>query len=400
MEERIERLGQIAEALPYKLILSKPAEKSADCHRIVIEKKDSFYQAAAYTEKQVFHRNLQVEELRGYLAEQAVNYLQVNAWDDEKEHILLCSKKGKVTYQTKKQQGVAARPQKEHNRKKKYLLPEGTVVPPLVDMGVFTAEGKVVKSMYDKFRQINRFLEIIEDGVRDYDGEELHIIDFGCGKSYLTFVLYYYFTEIRKQRVHIVGLDLKADVIEKCNTAAEKYGYDRLHFEVGDISGYHAQFPVDMVVTLHACDTATDHALFHAIQWNAGMIFSVPCCQHELNGQMQTEDYSLLTRYGIIKERFAALATDAIRGNLLEYCGYKTQLLEFVDFAHTPKNILIRAVRRNGAAAERTGTGSRVIVPRPVQDKYLGEVERMMEEFHLTPTLYQLLADSGRIASR
>lgn len=404
MEERIERLGQIAEALPYKLILSKPAEKSADCRRIVIEKKDGFYQAAAYTEKQVFHRNLLVGELREYLVEQAGNYLQVNAWDDEKEHILLCSKKGKVTYQTKKQQGAAAKPQRGHDRKKKYLLPEGTVVPPLVDMGVFTTEGKVVKSMYDKFRQINRFLEIVEDGVRDYGGEELHIIDFGCGKSYLTFVLYYYFTEIRKQKVHIVGLDLKADVIAKCNAAAEKYGYDRLHFEVGDIGGYQADFPVDMVVTLHACDTATDYALFHAIRWNAGMIFSVPCCQHELNGQMQTEDYSLLTRYGIIKERFAALATDAIRGNLLEYCGYKTQLLEFVDFAHTPKNILIRAVRRNGAAAERMGmgmgTGGRAIVPRPVQEKYLGEVERMMEEFHLAPTLYRLLADSGRIASR
>lgn len=396
MNERIEKLGQIAEALPYKLILSKPVEKNADYRKVVIDKKEGFYQAAAYTEKQVFHQNMLPESLGEYLKEHAVEYLQVNAWDEEKEHILLCSRKGRVTYQTKRQQGAAVKQQREHNRKKKYLLKEGTVVAPLVDMGVFTTEGKVVRSMYDKFRQINRFLEIVDDGVRDYPGEELHIIDFGCGKSYLTFILYYYFTEIRKQSVHIVGLDLKEDVIEKCNDAARKYGYENLHFEVGDISGYQADFPVDIVVTLHACDTATDYALFHAIQWNAGMIFSVPCCQHELNGQMQTEDYGLLTRYGIIKERFAALATDAIRGNLLEYCGYKTQLLEFIDFAHTPKNILIRAIRKDGSDIRKD---ARAIVPLSVKRKYLGEVERMMTEFHLAPTLYRLLEESGRIAT-
>lgn len=395
MEEQIEKLNRIVQAEPYKIIISKPVNAQVVYRKIVIEKKESYYQAASYTKKQVFHQNIPTEELAPYLGSTVPgSYLQVNAWDEEKEHMLLCSKKGKVSYKTKAAAGDAAKTAAEHNRKKQYLIKEGTAVAPLVDMGIFTAEGKVVKSMYDKFRQINRFLEIIDDGVRDYPKQELNIIDFGCGKSYLTFVLYYYFTEIKKRTVHIVGLDLKADVIRNCNAAAEKYGYENLHFEVGDINGYRADFPVDMVVTLHACDTATDYALFNAICWNAKMIFSVPCCQHELNRQIDTADFSLLTRYGIIKERFSALATDAIRGNLLEYCGYKTQLLEFIDFAHTPKNILIRAVQKGNAAGTK---GAKVIVPSAAKRRYLEEVERMMEEFHFEPTLYELLADAGMI---
>lgn len=393
MEEQIEKLSKIAAASPYKIIISKPISSGTAYRKIVIEKKESYYQAASYTEKQVFHQNIRNNELESYLADTVVgSYLQVNAWDDEKEHMLLISQKGKVSYKTKRASGDMAKKASAHNRKKQYLIEEGTVVAPLVDMGIFTAEGKVVKSMYDKFRQINRFLEIIDDGVRDYPVDELNIIDFGCGKSYLTFVLYYYFTEIRKRKVHIVGLDLKADVIKNCNAAAKKYGYENLHFEIGDINGYQADFPVDMVVTLHACDTATDFALFNAIQWNAKMIFSVPCCQHELNQQIDTESFSLMTRYGIIKERFSALATDAIRANLLEYCGYKTQLLEFIDFAHTPKNILIRAVKKGNTAGAKS---AKAIVPTSVKRRYLEEVERMMEEFHFKPTLYKLLADKG-----
>lgn len=395
MTEQIEKLDQMAQAKPYKIIISKAVNASVPYRKIVIEKKKAYYQAASYTQKQVFHRNIQPEELLPYMVETVVgNYLQVNAWDDTKEHIFLCSKKGKVSYKTITTAEDGAKKVVAHNRKKRYLIEEGMLVPPLVDMGIFTAEGKVVKSMYDKFRQINRFLEIIDDGVRDYPKKELNIIDFGCGKSYLTFVLYYYFTEIRKRIVHIVGLDLKADVIRNCSVAAEKYGYQNLHFEVGDINGYQVDFPVDMVVTLHACDTATDFALFNAIQWNSKMIFSVPCCQHELNRQIQTEKFSVLTRYGIIKERFSALATDAIRANLLEYCGYKTQLLEFIDFAHTPKNILIRAVQKGKGAGVKD---AKPIVPFAVKEKYLKEIECMRKEFHVTPTLYQLLADAGRI---
>ena len=392
LDEQREALHRMAQGLPYKIIISKPGSKDMAYRKIVIEKKESYYQAAAYTEKQVFHQNIPLDGLAGYLTDTVTGtYLQVNAWDDGTEYMYLCSKKGKVTYKTKRGTGAAAKESVSHNRKKNYILEEGTVIPPLVDMGVFTAEGKVVRTMYDKFRQINRFLEIIEDAVGDDPGEEWNIIDFGCGKSYLTFVLYYYFTEIKKRKVKIVGLDLKADVIKNCNAAAEKYGYENLHFEIGDINGYHADFPVDMVVTLHACDTATDFALYNAVCWNARMIFSVPCCQHELNGQIETEDYSLLTRYGIIKERFSALSTDAISANLLECCGYKTQILEFIDFAHTPKNLLIRAVKKGGSAA------AKPIVPKAVKNRYLGEVERMMEEFHLHPMLYRLLEEAGKL---
>lgn len=418
MDEKMNSINRIVTGGIIKIIISKPADKNNEYKKIVIEKKRDYYQAAKYTTKQVFHDNVKLTELTDYLAKLVgTDFLQLNGWDEEKEHILLLSKKGKVTYKAKKlpkpqqncadaginqgavkenlQTGVKGKTavgknmpiaggdsdaSLSHNRKKNYILQEGQVIEPLVDMGIFTKEGKVVRSMYDKFRQINRFIEIIDDGVKDYAKEEIHIIDFGCGKSYLTFIMYYYFTEIRKMKVQMLGLDLKEDVIRKCNEAAKKYGYDGLHFEMGDINGFQTPFDVDMVVTLHACDTATDFALYNAVTWNAKMIFSVPCCQHELNKQMKSEDLSLLTRYGIVKERFAALATDAIRANLLECCGYKTQLLEFIDFEHTPKNILIRAVRKP-------------VVPASVKKKYLAEVENAMEEFHLEPTLYQLLED-------
>ena len=210
-----------------------------------------------------------------------------------------------------------------------------------------TQDGKIVRTKMDKFRQINRFLEFVEDILPQLDKDrELTLLDFGCGKSYLTFAMYYYLHELKGYDIRIIGLDLKTDVILHCNELAKKYGYEKLTFLVGDIADYEGVDLVDMVVTLHACDTATDYALAKAVGWNAKVILSLPCCQHEVNKQIQSEDYSLLTRYGIIKERFSALTTDAIRANLLECCGYKTQLLEFIDFEHTPKNILIRAVRR------------------------------------------------------
>jgi len=362
----------------YKIILSKPRSKTSDYKKIVISQINEAYHLEKFTATQVFNENLATGQLREFLLQSVENdFKQYNAWDDQFEYIIQISKKGKSTV-TKKAVKEAPSKTISHNREKNYILQEGTIIPPLVDMGIFTKEGKVVTAMYDKFRQINRFVEIIDDEIRNLaPGTPLNIIDFGCGKSYLTFILYYYLTIIKNLKVRIVGLDLKREVIEHCNASAQKYGYDHLSFELGNIDAYQTDFSVDMIITLHACDTATDFALYNAIKWNAKLIFSVPCCQHELNVQMETADLSLLTKYGIIKERSAALITDAIRGSLLEACGYKVQLLEFVDLAHTPKNILIRAKK----------TGS--TVTRKAQA--LNEVKNAMQAFSLTPTLYQLL---------
>lgn len=367
---------------PTKLVFSK-SPKNGKFRKINIMKKLNGFQVESFTEKQVFHENLPDENtVKKYcksLFEQG--WGQLNAWSGTHEYSLAVSKKGKVLFSKKSisEQSQLPKVSESHDKKKNYIIAEDKPFPALVDMGVFTKEGRVAKPMYDKFRQINRFAEIIDDAVREknFGGKPIKVIDFGCGKSYLTFVLYHYFTEIAGIEADMLGLDLKADVIEKCNAAAERYGYKNLRFEVGDISGASFKEKADMVVTLHACDTATDHALHNAVMRGAEMIFSVPCCQHELNGQMKSDKLSLLTRYGIVKERVAALCTDAIRANLLEYCGYKTQLLEFIDFEHTPKNILIRAVKRKGTHKDR--------------EKYLAEAERLMEEFSFEPTLYKLL---------
>lgn len=260
-----------------------------------------------------------------------------------------------------------------HNRTKKYVLQEGVPVPFLVDLGVMTAEGKVVKSRYDKFRQINRFLEFIEDVLPNLDPNRTNtIIDFGCGKSYLTFAMYYYLHVLKKYPIRVIGLDLKKDVIALCNRLSKKFGFENLTFLHGDIAGYEGVDQVDMVVTLHACDTATDYALAKAVKWGAKIILSVPCCQHEVNKQIQNDLLAPVLQYGLLKERMSALLTDGIRGQLLEMSGYRTQILEFIDMEHTPKNIMIRAIRQGKKADG-------------------AELKAMMQELHVKPTLYELL---------
>lgn len=233
-----------------------------------------------------------------------------------------------------------------HNKKKKYIIQEGTPCSFLAELGVMDKEGKVYKKKYNKFRQINRFLEMVSDVVDSLDSNKrINIIDFGCGKSYLTFGLYYYLVDIKGLDVNIVGLDLKQDVINTCNGLSNKLEFSNLKFIHGDIKDYKDFESVDMVVTLHACDTATDDALVKAVNWDADVILSVPCCQHELFNKIHNPIMKPMEKHGIIKERMSALITDCIRANVLEILGYSTQIMEFIDMEHTPKNILIRAIK-------------------------------------------------------
>ena len=365
-----------------KIVISNKANKEVEYNKISFLLKENnkgkkYYQIEKFTDKQVFHENIEVNQLEKALFDIVNdNYKQLSAWSNETSFDLKISKKGKV-FLGKKKSNNSNLSNKSHNKEKNYILKEGMIIEPLIDLGIFTKEGKVINSKYDKYKQINRFIEIIDDEIKKNDYKELTILDFGCGKSYLTFVLYYYFVEIKHINVKMIGLDLKADVIKKCNEIAKRYKYDNLHFELGDINGYKYENNVDMVITLHACDTATDYALYNAIKWNAKMIFSVPCCQHEFNHQMEANTLSILTKYGIIQERMAALMTDAVRGNLLEAVGYKTQLLEFIDIAHSPKNILIRA--------------SKSKVSKEKKEKALKEVDSLISEFNFNPKLLNLL---------
>ncbi len=337
------------------------------------------YQLEQLTQTQAFHREVSPEEFASALEELLhLGFRQIDAWSRDTAFSLKISKKGKVSLLKRKE---VSSQEEEHNRKKQYLIEEGTAIAPLVDLGIFTKEGKVVQSMYHKFRQINRFTELIRDGMNEFEKDSIRILDFGCGKSYLTFILYHYLVNQRGMDAEIIGLDLKTEVIANCNRLAKDYGYHNLRFEAGDVSGYRAEQPPDMVITLHACDTATDHALFHAIRWGCKLVYSVPCCQHELNSQIQGGELSLLTRYGLIQERFSALATDALRGALLEACGYQVQMLEFVDFSHSPKNLLIRAVKKQTSKEKR--------------QKALLEAKALMHQFSVEPTLYKLLIQEG-----
>ena len=334
------------------------------------------YQASATEGTRVFHKNYERMELLNYMQkEMEQNFSQLQIQGQKEDGTVLVSKKGKMTIRRKRHPETKEKAVQilAHNRVKKYILKEGIAVPFLVDLGVMNAQGKVISAKYDKFRQINRFLEFVEDILPKLPKErEVTILDFGCGKSYLTFAMYYYLKELQGYDVKIIGLDLKADVIANCSRLAEKYGYDKLHFLQGDIAEYEGVRAVDMVVTLHACDTATDFALAKAVEWGARVILSVPCCQHEVNKQIKNELLEPVLRYGILKERLSALLTDGIRANLLEAKGYDTQILEFIDMEHTPKNLLIRAVKTE-------------------KEKNIGDLEELLCQLQVKPMLKKLL---------
>lgn len=402
MEKREELGTALAEFLDEKLerlICSNPRSRDHFIKmtvRPLLIKGALKFHVEEFTEKQAFQKNLEKEEALDYVMGQLERlYRNAEASSAAGTMHVLISKKGAVTCKVKRKMAkMAAKGTPEgtavsassalskldlsHNRAKRYVLPEGTPVPFLVDLGVMTPEGRVVRAKYDKFRQINRFLEFIEDILPRLDRQKTNtIIDFGCGKSYLTFAMYYYLKEVKGYSIQVVGLDLKKDVIALCSRLAEKFGFENLHFCHGDIAGYEGVAHVDMVVTLHACDTATDYALAKAVRWGAKVILSVPCCQHELNRQIENELLSPVLQYGLLRERMAALLTDGIRAQLLEQEGYKTQILEFIDMEHTPKNIMIRAVwdgkKRDGAA-----------------------LSEMMAQLKAEPTLYRLLAEAKR----
>lgn len=305
------------------------------------------FQISEYIGTKVFHMNCNKE----VVSEKIVSFLmedfkqaQFNMTDATA--LVLAGKSGNMTVRYKACSVCREQKDLSHNRSKQYILQEGTPVDFLVDLGVMTKDGKIVRQKYDKYRQINRFLEFIEDILPQLSKDkEQTIIDFGCGKSYLTFAMYYYLKVLKGYDIRVIGLDLKEDVIEKCNELKDRYGYDKLNFYIGDIASYNDVSAVDMVVTLHACDTATDYALSKAVKWGAKVILSVPCCQHEANAMISNKLLSPVFQYGIIKERMSALITDAVRAQLLEEQGYQTQILEFIDMEHTPKNLLIRAVK-------------------------------------------------------
>jgi SAM-dependent methyltransferase len=320
----------------------------------ILLKGKQHYQFTFTVGQKVMHENV--------VAEDASNKLMGLIHDEFKQALLqakdadyqiLANKPTKASILKKQASKSSAPLELNHNRRKNYVLTEGEVVPFLVELGVMNAQGKVLAAKYDKFKQINRFLEMVDDVVPHLQRERrLEVIDFGCGKSYLTFALYHYLVNTQKLNVRMIGLDLKADVIATCSALAAKLGYENLIFRLGDINDYADTEQVDMVVTLHACDTATDAALEKAVRWDAAVILSVPCCQHELYGQVKNEALTPMLQHGIIKERFAALATDSLRAQLLELVGYKTQIIEFIDIENTPKNLLIRAVKQKDATNE------------------------------------------------
>ena len=381
--DRREVLEQIVNEELVQLVLSNAADpaKGTKCKvRPVRIKGEIFFQETMYIGTQVFHSNRRREECVDRLEELfETGFRQAAANCIGEDVTILVSRKGKETVRRRKkaqQEALDRRPELEHNRTKQYILQDGKPVDFLVGLGVQSPDGKVSKAYYDKFRQINRYLEFIEDVCDKLPTDRtIRIIDFGCGKSYLTFAMYYYLHVLQGRDIRVTGLDLKADVIRHCNELAQKLQYTKLDFLVGDIKQYEGEDSVDMVVSLHACDTATDYALQKAVQWGAGVIMAVPCCQHELNRQIRNDLFAPVLRYGIVKERMAALLTDALRAELLEQQGYDTQILEFIDMEHTPKNLLIRAVKSSGMRSP----------------KRAAKTEELMEFLQVHPILKDLL---------
>ncbi|MFF5996206.1 SAM-dependent methyltransferase [Lysinibacillus sp. KU-BSD001] len=344
---KIQFLALLHEKTLVNATISQPRQKSNELKRVKlkpIELRGVYTIQLEYQYERILkHENVPLEQFMTYFDTLLEEFRQIHAQFTNQSVQVQLSKKNKVLWKSD-QQTSAKEVNLSHNRKKQYLLDDSTPYPFLIRLGVQTADGKVKKQKYDKFKQINRFVEFIDDSLHYLPKDRtIRILDFGSGKSYLTFALYHYLKVEKGFNIRVTGLDLKKEVIEECNHIAADLEYDDLEFLVGDINDYNDETSVDMVVTLHACDVATDMALARAVKWGAKVILSVPCCQHELNRQLHTPALEVMLQHGLIRERFASLATDSIRAELLSLVGYDTQLLEFIDMEHTPKNVLIRA---------------------------------------------------------
>ena len=373
-----------------RIVISRPRDKNNTVSKVrirpVLLKGDLMFQETSYDGPKALHKNLDRDSLiNRVMTLMEKDYVQIEMEAAGVSATGLVNRKGELSLKVKRTQPSAGRmlpkTSLSHDRKKKRILEEGKPVGFLIDLGLMTEEGRIIRSGYDKYKQINRFLEFIDDITDKLPGDrEIRVLDFGCGKSYLTFAVYYFLKELKGYEVSITGLDLKEDVIEKCNGLRDKYGYDKLDFVCGDVADHFERDRggCDLMLTLHACDTATDYALYNAIKRNAGIILSVPCCQHEVNKQIDSTLLAPIMKYGIIKERMSALITDGVRAELLRASGYDVDLLEFIDMEHTPKNILIRAVKKET-----------VDEPGPAK-----ELERMLEEMNIKPALYRMLFKS------
>lgn len=335
-----------------KLVISQPRRGiQTEFTKVVVQpvevRRQPAWQFAFHASRKVTHENLDARSAIARVSQLlAETFLQAALYTPEADYAIRARPDGALQVSSSPPSRAPATAV-SHNREKSYLIPEGTPCPFLAEIGVMTPEGQVRRSMYHKFRQINRFLELVNDVIPALSGEgALRVVDFGCGKSYLTFAVHHLLTEIHRREVEIVGLDRQPDVIRTCSDLAQRLGCAGLSFEIGEIATYRPPAAVDLVVSLHACDTATDLAIAQGVHWGSSAILAVPCCQHELAPQIQSDELSPLLKFGILRERFAAMTTDALRAALLEIHGYSTQVLEFIDMEHTPKNLLIRAVKR------------------------------------------------------
>lgn len=382
MKNAISEIMNDAEKI-VKLTASSPFDKNEEFSKTVLRpvklKNVDGFQAERYKNSQVFHLNFSRDELKNRLENLFAKYRQICVFFEgvtATYSVNTALRARKTTVKNNLKKGGAT----GNDREKRYLLNEGDEIPALVDLGVFTPDFRIIKSKYDKFKQINRFLEIIDDELKNYSEDSITVLVFGCGKSYLTFIVRHYLVNLRKIKAKIIGYDLKKDVVDDCNLIVEKYGYDDISFVVADVKKdvlYDEK--IDLIISLHACDTATDYAINYAVQKNVKYLFSVPCCQHEINMTIKTGgDLDSLLKYGIIKERVSALLTDTVRALLLDDCGYSVDVLEFVDLAHSPKNIMIRAVKTKAPS-----------------EKNRPAVKSLMEKYGFTQTLFSLTEKRG-----